>query len=79
MILLRTSYIGTDRTGSSSNIILNCNLVRLEVYMVKLCHEKVLILRCILPKETEPPPEKKITSHPLEILNTLIRNSTHWE
>ena len=28
MILLRTSYIGT---GSSSNIILNCKLVRLGV------------------------------------------------
>ena len=41
MILLRTIAIGTDRTGSSPNIILNCNLVRLgRVYMVKLCHEK---------------------------------------
>ena len=47
MILLRTIAIGT---GYSSNIILNCNLVRLGVYMVKLCHEKMLILRCILPK-----------------------------
>ena len=41
MILLRTSYIGT---GSSSNIILTCNLVRLGVYMVKICHEKMLTL-----------------------------------
>ena len=58
MILLRTSY----RYGVSSDIILNCNLVRLGVYMVKLCHEKMLILRCILPppqKKNEPPPEKK--------------------
>ena len=36
--------------------------------MVKLCHEKMLILRCILPKYFEPPPEKKLTSHPLENL-----------
>ena len=41
MILLRTSYIGT---GSSSIIILACNLVRLGVYMVKICHEKMLTL-----------------------------------
>ena len=41
MILLRTSYIGM---GSSSNIILTCNLVRLGVYMVKICHEKMLTL-----------------------------------
>ena len=37
--------IGTE---ASSNSILNCNLVRFGVYMVKLCHEKMLILRCIL-------------------------------
>ena len=47
MILLRTIAIGT---GSSSNIILNCNLVRLGVYMVKFCLEKMQILRRILPK-----------------------------
>ena len=46
MILLRTIAIGT---GSSSDIILSCNLVRLGLYMVQLCHEKMLILRCILP------------------------------
>ena len=46
-MILRALAIGT---GSSSNIILNCNLVRLGVYMVKLCHEKMPILRCILPK-----------------------------
>ena len=48
-------------TGSSSNNILNFNLVRLGVYMVKLCHEKMRILRSILPpppKKMEPPPEK---------------------
>ena len=47
-MLLRTIAIDT---GSSSNIILNCSLVRLGVYMVKLCPEKMLILRCILPKK----------------------------
>ena len=46
MLFLRTSYIVT---GSSSNNILNFKVVRLGVYMVKLCHEKMLILRCILP------------------------------
>ena len=29
---------------ASSNFILNCNLMRFEVYMVKRCHEKMLIL-----------------------------------
>ena len=51
MLLLRSSY---RYTGSSSNTILNFKLVRLEVYMVKLCHEKMLVLRCI-----SPPPKKK--------------------
>ena len=51
MLLLRTGY----SYGSSSNNILNFKLVRLGVYMVKLCDEKMLILRCILP----PPPQKK--------------------
>ena len=50
MLLLRTIV-----TGSSSNTIFNFKLVRLGVYMLKLCHEKMLILRCILP----PPPQKK--------------------
>ena len=46
-------------TGASSNFILNCNLVRFGVYMVKLCHEKMLILKCILaPPKNKPPPEK---------------------
>ena len=54
MVLLRTSY----RHGASSNFILNCNLVGFGVYMVKLCHEKMLILRCILPPQNKPSPEK---------------------
>ena len=32
--------------------------------MVKLCHDKMLILRCILPKLTEPPPEKNLPPTP---------------
>ena len=56
MILLRTSCIGT---GSSLNIILTCNLVRLGVYMVKICHEKMLTSEMYPSKLTEPPPEKK--------------------
>ena len=58
-------------TGSSSNNILNFKLVRLGVYMVKLCHENMLILRCILPppkKKIESSPEKKIDLPPLENL-----------
>ena len=36
-------------TGASSNTILNDNLVRFGVCMIKLRHERMLILRCILP------------------------------
>ena len=56
MVLLRTSYM----YGASSNTILNYNLVRFGVCMIKLRHERMLILRCIFPKKTELPPEKKI-------------------
>ena len=58
MVLLRTSYICT---GTSSNTILDYNLVRFGVCMIKLCHERMLILRCILPPplpKNELPPEK---------------------
>ena len=60
MVLLWTSYICT---GTSSNTILDYNLVRFGVCMIKLRHERILILRCILPhqKKTELPPEKKLT------------------
>ena len=54
MVLLRTIAICT---GASSNTILDYNLVRIRV---KLCHERMLILRCILPpKKTELSPDKK--------------------
>ena len=80
MVLLRTSYICT---GTSSNTILDYNLVRFGVCMIKLRHERMLILRCILP----PPPkkmnylQKKVNppSHHLKISNILTRNSSHWE
>ena len=65
MILLRTSYIGM---GSSPNIILTCNLVRLGVYMVKICHEKMLTLEMYPSKINCSSSRKKITSHPLENL-----------
>ena len=64
MVLLRTSYICT---GTSSNTILDYNLVRFGVCMIKLCHERMLILRCILPPplpKNELPPEKKLTPQP---------------
>ena len=61
MILLHTSY----RYGVFLKyFFLNCNLVRLGVYMVKLCYEKMLILRCFLPKKTESPTEKKLNLPP---------------
>ena len=77
MLLLRASY----SYGVFLEYILNFKFVRLGVYMVKLCHEKMRILRSILPpqKKIEPPPENNLTSHPWKISNTLTRNSTHWE
>ena len=57
MVLLRTSYM----YGASSNTILHYNLVRFGVCMIKLRHERMLMLRCILPpKKIELPPEKKL-------------------
>ena len=49
MALLRTRC-----TRTSSNTILDYNLVRFGVCMIKLRHERMLILRLILP----PPPKK---------------------
>ena len=56
MVLLRTSYM--------YGAILDYNLVRFGVCMIKLRHERMLILRCILPpkkmnylqKKVNPPP-----------------------
>ena len=56
MALLWTSYM----YGASSNTILDYNVVRFGVCMIKLRHERMLILRCILPPNTELPPEKKL-------------------
>ena len=51
------SYI--YRHGASSHFNLNSNLAHFGVYMVKLCHEKMLIFKMYPPhKKTKPPPEK---------------------
>ena len=62
MVLLRTSHM----YGTFSNTILDYNLVRFGVCMMKLRHERMLILRCILPppKKNELPPKKKLTPQP---------------
>ena len=52
MVLLRTSYM---YGGASSNTILDYNLVRFGVCMIKLRHERMLILRCT----SISPPQKK--------------------
>ena len=59
MVLLRTSYICT---GTSSNTILDYNEVRFGVCMIKLRHERMLILRWA--KKTELSLEKKLTPQP---------------
>ena len=46
--------------GVSSNTILDYNLVRFGVCMIKLRHERMLILRCILPPKSELSPEKQL-------------------
>ena len=52
-------------TGASSNTILDYNLVRFGVCIIKLCHERMLILTCILPpQKTELSPEKKFPPPP---------------
>ena len=64
MVLLRTA-IGT---GASWNTILNYNLVRFGVCMIKLCHERMLILRCILPPKKLNYFQKKINPYHLKNL-----------
>ena len=62
MALLRTSYM---YTGAPSNTILDYNLVRFGVYMIKLRHERMLILRCVsFRQKTELPPEKMLPPPP---------------
>ena len=43
----------------------------LGVHMVKLCHEKILLLRCILPKINLLPTPLKNLEHPDKKLNSL--------
>ena len=59
MVLLRTIAICT---GTFSNTILDYNLVRFGVCMIKLRHERMLILRWA--KNPELSPEKKLTPQP---------------
>ena len=62
MVLLRTIIC----TGASSNTIF------FGVCMIKLRHERVLILRCtLLPQKTELPPEKKLHPPPGHHLKNL--------
>ena len=67
--------------GVSSNTILNYNLVRFEVCMIKLRHERMLILRCTLPLKNLITSRKKINppATTRKISNTLTRNPSHWE
>ena len=58
--MLRNSYM----YGASSNTILNYNLVRFGVCMIKLRHERILILRCIFPQKNWITSRKKITPPP---------------
>ena len=64
MILLRTSY----RYGVFLEYFFKLQLSSFwRVYMVKFCHQKTLILRCI------PPPNKKINLPPPE------KSRTPWQ
>ena len=62
MILLRTSY----RHGGFLKFYFKLQLSAFwNIHMVKLCHEKMLILRCIHPSKKRNHLQKKINLHPL--------------
>ena len=67
MSLLRTSY----RYGVFLEKYFRLQIsASWSIYMVKLCHEKMLILRCMPPpKKNEPPPEN--LEYPDKKLNSL--------
>ena len=72
MVLLWTSYM----YGASANTILNYNLVRFGVCMIKLRHERMLILRCILPPKKLNYLQKKINPRlPPEKSRTALRET----
>ena len=82
MVLLRTIAICT---GASSNTILDYNLVRFGVCIIKLCHVRMLILRCILPpkkmnylqKKVPPPrPSPPLPKNSIAITETISNTQT---
>ena len=81
MVLLRTSYM----YGGFSNTILDHNLVRFGVCIIKLCHERMLILRGILPtqkmnylqKKSSPPrPSPPLPKNSITITETISNTRT---
>ena len=69
MALLRTSYL--YRGFLEYYFSLDYNLVRFGVCKIKLRHQRMLILRYILPPKTELPPEKKLPPPPRQQLKNL--------
>ena len=54
-------------TGATSNTILDYNLVRFGVCIIKLRHERMLFVKMYpvsFPKKTELPPKKKLPPPP---------------
>ena len=73
MALIRTSYM----YGGFLEYYFRLQCSAFGVCMIKLRHERMIILRCIsFPKKTELPPEKKLPPPPA---TTLTRSSSHWE
>ena len=55
------------------------NLVRFGVYMIKVRHERMLILRCILPPKKLNYLQKKLPPPHHQLKNLEHPNSSHWE
>ena len=64
-------------TGATSNTILDYNLVRFGVCIIKLRHERMLILRCILPQKNELPAKKKLPPPPPPPPGHHLKNLEH--
>ena len=73
--------------GTSSNTILDYNLVRFGVCMIKLRNERMLILRCILPpkklnylqKKVNPPPPTEKSRTPWQETQVTGNILIAWE